>query len=423
MIRQLRQSEFARSVLVLTTGTVLAQLISYLVYPFLTRIYSPEEMGDLGLYMRIVAFVSAIATARYELSLPIAARDQHAFMLYRFSFRIALVILSAMGLMALGYFLASPYEPDALILLIMTIISAYVAVWINLGTHWSIRMKAFKRISQQRVVNAFSTNILRLIFGMFSWGTIGLIFATMIGSLLSGIVFIREFFIIRKFYNDGSSRKRMRVLGRQFSHFPRINLPHALLDMGMDLLVAMLIVYFYGDSVFGSYSHAYAMLRLPLMLIGQSVGQVFYSRCSELANAGESVVPLLIKTYRMLFLIAIVPFTLLFFYGEELFAFVFSEQWRESGQLAEIMAPWLMLNFVLSPVSGLPLVFGRQTDMFIIGIISAAMQLVIYGLLPLITTFDIHDLLLITAISQILILIAGGWLYLRFAQKGRTKAL
>jgi len=40
--------------MVLTTGTVMAQAIGYLITPILTRIYSNKEMDDLGVYMRSV---------------------------------------------------------------------------------------------------------------------------------------------------------------------------------------------------------------------------------------------------------------------------------------------------------------------------------------------------------------------------------
>ena len=74
-------SDFLKSVLVLVSGTVLAQAIGYLVSPFLTRIYSAEEMGELGMYMRLVGFFSALATARFELAIPLPKRDNHSFLL------------------------------------------------------------------------------------------------------------------------------------------------------------------------------------------------------------------------------------------------------------------------------------------------------------------------------------------------------
>ena len=54
---RLFKSDILRSVLVLMTGTVLAQLISYVALMAVSRIYDEGEVGDLGIYMRTVALL------------------------------------------------------------------------------------------------------------------------------------------------------------------------------------------------------------------------------------------------------------------------------------------------------------------------------------------------------------------------------
>lgn len=89
--------------MILMTGTVMAQAIGYLISPILTRIYTPEQMGDLGVYMRAISFLSALASARYELSLPLPKSDSHSYLLYRLSLRIALYTLAGSVLVSLIY--------------------------------------------------------------------------------------------------------------------------------------------------------------------------------------------------------------------------------------------------------------------------------------------------------------------------------
>jgi len=428
MLKKIYQAEFVQSVVTLMTGTIIAQIIAYLVYPILTRIYSPAEMGELGFYMRMVAFIAAFATARYELALPIAKRDHHAFQLYRLSFRIALVVLTAVTIVGMVYALFKPYQLSNFVFVLMTVVSAYIAVWINLGTSWAIRTKEFRKISIQRIVNALSVNSLRLLFGLFSFGSLGLIFATMIGSLLSIFVFVINFAKLKRANLPFRNKKRMRVMATEFKQFPKVNLPHALLDLGVDLAISSFILAYYGKSVFGSYSHAYLMLRLPLLVIGQSIGQVFFNKCSSLINEGKSCYPLLMKTLKTLFLLSIVPFTILFFWGEPIFEVVFGKEWGESGRFASLLAPYLMLNFLVSPVSSLPLVLGRQKEMFMIGILVGLFHLFIYGLLPFLyvvsptnnaSTLPFDVLLKSTMIGLSAILVVVLFLYLQYAKSGR----
>ncbi len=426
------KSDFVKSVLTLMTGTAIAQLIAYLIYPFLTRIYSTADMGELGVYTRLVAFIAAFATARYELTLPLAKQDHHAFSLYRLSFRISLLSLSTILVVGLIYYLLKPYDLSNYVFLIIVVLSSYIMVWINLGTSWSIRKKSFRQISIQRVVNALSVNGLRLFFGLVHLGSFGLVLGSLLGSFASIFVFIRTFVSEKKTFYPTKDIKRFRILAKEYKSFPTVNLPHVLMDLGVDLLIAMFVITYYGKGVFGSYSHAYLMLRLPLLFFGQSIGQVFFNKCSEMVNKQQDIYPLVKKTVRTLFLIAIIPFTILFFYGAPIFEFVFGKQWVESGKIAEILAPALLLNFLVSPISTLALILSKQKIMFGIGLLVAVLQCICFGVLPIafsilmklgILSTQFSDFEFILGLNSFVLTIIFGIVLIMYLYFARTKSL
>jgi O-antigen/teichoic acid export membrane protein len=47
-------------------------------------------------------------------------------------------------------------------------------------------------------------------------------------------------------------------------------------------------------------------------------------------------------------------------FGPDLFGFVFGEQWRTAGEYAQILSVLLVFRFVVSPLSYVLLVYGRQ---------------------------------------------------------------
>ena len=427
MFKKWRKSEFLHSVATLMTGTLLAQLFSYLLYPILTRIYSTEEMGDLGIYMRWVAIIAAISTARFELALPLPKRDHHAFLLFRLALRISYVALGACLLFSVIYFFLIPQNTSTLVISLLTIISAYITVWINLGIHWSIRHKKFRSISGQRMINSISVNLLRWIFGVFGFGSIGLIVATVLGSFFSIFAFIRDFIKFKATHHLYGDKRKLRVAAKTYKAFPLVNLPHNLVELSVDLLLSVFIVLYFGKGIFGSYSHAFMMLKLPLAIIGQSVGQVFFNRCSENLNRGISVYAESLRMAKILFLIALLPFTLLFFFGEPIFGFVFGNQWYQSGRLAEILAPYLLVNFVLSPLSILPVLLNRQKAALYMGVFFGLIQVFTFGTLPLLLGIGIQNsseadfrwILSVNSAIMVVYLIFVFYLYLRFAKDGR----
>ena len=80
-------SSFAKDVLKLTGGTVVAQAIALGFLPILTRIYSPEDFGILTLYIAISGILVVFATLRFEAAIMLPASDRHAADL------VALVVL------------------------------------------------------------------------------------------------------------------------------------------------------------------------------------------------------------------------------------------------------------------------------------------------------------------------------------------
>ena len=99
--------------------------------------------------------------------------------------------------------------------------------------------------------------------------------------------------------------------------------------------------------------------------------EVYFQKIAVKKNNGESLVGITLETMRNLFLFSIVPFGILFFIGDELFAFVFGENWRQAGEYSQIMAPWLLLNFVVSPITQLPIVVGKLKSFFWIGLMGS----------------------------------------------------
>jgi O-antigen/teichoic acid export membrane protein len=160
------------------------------------------------------------------------------------------------------------------------------------------------------------------------------------------------------------------------------------------------------------------MMRVPLALVGQSIGQVFFNRCSEMYNRNNSIFPLVIKTMRTLFLIGFIPFMVLFFWGEPLFQFMFGNGWSESGRIVEILAITLFLNFIISPISTIPIILNKQRPMFVIGIIAGVFHLISFGLFPYIwRQLSFREIVMINAMLISVLNLLTGIIYFQFAKK------
>lgn len=360
--------------IVLMSGTMASQVISYLFAPIITRIYSPEEGAELGLYLRIIGVGAALATARYEFALPIAKTHGHSYRLYKLSFFFSIIVsLGSFLILLVPVFNGGSIEAYGFYALVP--FGIFFTALTSLGTNWALRLKGFRTITYSRVSNAVVGNVFKVLLGLLNWGYLGLIIGTVLGVLISSFWFLRDFVKTGRIYPVRYRSPRNWLLARENIDFPLINMPHAIMDLSRDLLIAVILLALFSKEEFGLYDHSYRMMRIPLMFVGLAIGQVFFQRAAEMVNKGQDITASILKSIRTLTVLSILPFTLIFFFGEDLFAFVFGDEWGGAGRFSEILAPMFMMNFISSPISSLPMVLKKQRAFFRLAIFGTFLML------------------------------------------------
>ena len=387
-LRDFSKTHVFKSFMMMFSGTLLAQAIGYAIAPILTRLYSTAEMGEMIYYLRLTAFLSSIITLRYEAALPLPKKDDHSYLIYRFIYYFSLWVLVFLGVLFTVFFVTNLFPKLNAWFYLFTILGTAAMILINVGTSWAVRKGQYGIITRQKITNSLFANGFKWGFYYLNWSKFGLILATMLGFVFSAFEFLIDFRRTHRNFKSVFSKRKTSLLLKEHIDFPKLNLPHVLVDNGKEIVLATLVLTYFGESIYGSYGHSYQMLRIPLMLVGVSIGQLFYNRTSEAMHLNKPLIPIIIKTIGTLTLISLLPFTLLFFWGEDIFAFVFGPHWRASGTFSQIMALWLMINFILSPVTALPLLLNRQKDALIMGVLSAILQLAPFWIFPMIWGTD-----------------------------------
>ncbi|NRA13074.1 MAG: oligosaccharide flippase family protein [Crocinitomicaceae bacterium] len=421
MIKKINfKSDFIKSVAVLMTGTMAAQMLGYLFAPIITRYYDPSEGAELGLLLNLVAVGAAFATARYELTLPVVKSNVHAFRLYHVTLRITIIVTVLSFLILLYPLFTKGANLDFLYYSLIPI-AIFLTASSNTGTYWAIRFKFFKHLSYSKIATSISSNLVKVSLGFIGMGYMGLVIGALTGLVFGNIWFVKNFFKGQSEYEIQSGSPRNFVLAKQYIEFPKINMPHVILDVGKVLMITALIWHFYSKHSYGLYDHSFRMLRLPLIFIGTAIGPVFLQKCAEMFNADKPISPFIRKTMLTLFLLSITPFTVIFFYGGDIFAFVFSDKWRGAGTFSEIMAPWFMMIFIASPISSLPTVIGRQREFFGFAILGTSMMIGAASIPPYFYNASIEQTLWILSLSQSAYFVLVIFKYLQYAKKADVR--
>lgn len=366
-IKQWGKNESVRNISTLVAGTGIAQALLLAASPVLSRIFTPADFGLWALFVSFTSVFGVIAAFRYEMAIVLPKSDDDA----RSVFWISLLATSFTGIFLLILLLLFGSAISVRLgmeelenWLYLTPLAVILMGFYNSFNYWTTRHRRFKLNSSARISQSGMNAGLSLGVGSFIKGPAGLILGQVVGMGAAVLVFaistFRRYPLLRKI----PEHSQLKSMARKYRNFPRVNTPHAFVSTLQDSGIVFVIKYFFETGVLGAYSFAFRVLKAPVGLIGSAVFQVFFERASKASAGGGNLRPLMWKLVRTLFLIGFVPFLILFLIAPDLFAFVFSEPYRQAGEIAKVFTPWLFLNFIMSPLSSITLIKNRQKTAF-----------------------------------------------------------
>jgi len=359
--RFLPQSNFARSVLTLMTGTGLAQLLPIALSPILTRLYTPQEFGVFALYGSICAILAVLVTGKYELAIVVPRHDSEAINL------VAVTIVSslAVSLILLGVVLV--WDQSIVSLLGHPEIQSWLYLvpfaTLILGCYyalnfWANRRSRYKHMAISRVLQSGGSSAIQLAAGMSRGGMLGLIVGQMLGQLLSTLYLARSLPRDERGLFWRISLKRMSCVARRHIGYPKFMVPGQAMSVGATEMPLLLLTVFFGAGVAGFYSLAQRVMAAPLSLVANAIGDVYRQRAAgQYASQGKCL-DIFLGSFKRLVMFAILPMLPVALFGPWLFAFVFGDTWRAAGEIASLLSVLVFFQTLSSPLSSTVLLAG-----------------------------------------------------------------
>ena len=369
----LNKDAFLKNILVLASGTALSNALTLLFSLVITRLYGPEQYGYLGVFTSsIYMFAPAIALT-LPMSIVLAKSDAEAWKLAKLSLFISLS-LSTTLLISLLIFekeVLTLINAESLIGLGWLLpVAIFIAAIFQVNEQWQIRTKKFSNLAK-------SLNIRALFIGM-SQTLMGLIKAT--GGWL--VVFYTLGMMIQNLYlakrsglsTEYVTKDSYRDLLKRYSDFPIYRAPQVLLNSVSLAAPTLMFAWAFGSAAAGYYTIAFALLTVPATLLGKSVGDVFYKEVVDRVEQKQTITALLNRTTRNLFLLGIFPFGFIALLGPSIFALLYGEEWKTSGEFAQWIALWLLMMLASRPAIASVPVLGLQAHLLAHEIVSLSVR-------------------------------------------------
>lgn len=415
MIKKLKpKSEFARNVIVLMTGTTIAQAIPIAISPILTRLYSPEDFGIFALYMSISTFITVIVTGRYELAIMLPKKDSDAINIVAISLLIA-TLISLFTVIVICLFnnniariLNSPSIANWLYFIPLTVLLTGIYQSLN---YWNNRKKQYSLLAKNKVYQTTTTGVSNITMGATGNTYGGMIIGSILGQFISTFILFMKFLKYKKFKFSYIKKNKIIVLAKKYKKFPLINSLHAFINILKENSVNIFIALKYSQSTLGYYFFMLRLMKLPSALLGSSLAQVFYREASEKYHKNRNIQEMVFNFMKKLFFIAILPITFLFLFAQDLFGFIFGEEWSVAGTYTKAISPYILFHFIASPLSMVPLIVNKQEKAIFWGVIESLLFVSIFILGYFLFNSLETTLYFLSGIMGIYFLIYFNWIY------------
>lgn len=356
---KLAQSNFFRNLAALLTGNALAQAITLVSIPVLTRLYTPEEFGAIALYIAIVNLFGMVSTGSYDTAIMIPKRSSEAFNLLAGC--IGLVAIASLACLAaivlFGNNLASLFEAESYRLLIWLI---PLLVFLQ-GSHkalysWYNRHRYFKAMGLNRVIQNSGQVGTRLNRWAFPDGHWGLAIGYLAGLLAGWISIFTRVFKKEAWKLNFISRSSIFKVFKKHRDFPAYLLPMTVINSFSVHLLIYVLSFITTSYWVGIYERAWRVISLPTSLLANAFGSVFFERFSKTKKRERLFV--LSYTGNLVFIsILMIPVAI---WAEEIFVFALGKDWEIAGSIARLLLPLTILNYATSCISTLFSVVGKN---------------------------------------------------------------
>ena len=338
-------SKFLRNLIILASGTAVAQIIGLAASPILSRLFSPEEFGVYGALLSMVGIIAAIGSLKYEMALVIERDDKNAQSLQTLCFLIlaAITTVSFVIFIFLPDMVSSIFKtprltellPLALIVLILT--GSY-----NIFNYRLNRELAYAISAKASILQRIATVSIQVLVGVFSATAFTLVLGNIVGLILSIFVIMASGSV--GFLSSENKIDQLLGVAKKYRKYPIYTAPQNLISTVSLSFPVFIIGASQGIEAVGSFWFTMRVLHLPGRFLGQAVHQVFFREAAELKYDAVLLKRRFDQTMFLLIGMIAIPTILIVIWGPQIFLAVFGSEWLLAGELSR----WLMLLFTVT---------------------------------------------------------------------------
>lgn len=366
------------------TANLIVQVVGIALYPFVTRLYGPEIIGALSLFLAIVGILTTLASARYEQAI-IAERDNNiaaGLILLSLGLIVTTSIVIAIsehliGGSTIALWLKTPLLADYLWMVAPLVLLSALGYMLTFVFN---RQNQFSISAYYTAIQGVTGNVLRVVLGLCGMLSSGLYWANIIGQLTGVLSVIWRLPSIIRNLTVGATLNNIALsitAMRRHWRFPAFNMPHALIATISSNLPIMILALSYPTESVGFFALCITFGYKPVNIFALSMNQALFQTASLNKDSGISNRKHFSTFVLRTSLVAIPIVGILYVTMPYIIPLLFGNEWTDTTGIMRALLPLLLLTTLSTPLNFVPLLHDRQATALAIETTSSACRIAV----------------------------------------------
>ena len=385
-------------ILLLLSGNSLAQLIAIATVPVLAHLYSPADFGILASVVSLVSLSAVVVHGRYHMAIPVSRDEDESIALFALAALLS-IALAPVAVLSVVFLVGQSVGEESFYFIagsavVLTVATALIDVF----AYWRSHRLRFKASARNAVARAAVTAVAQIGFGPAT--SAGLIGGTLAGAVVALALCIRDVVCFDSQRLVWPSWSRIGAAARRYSGHPLFGVPQGLIAAGSWNALPLLLLHFSGAAAAGQYWLAYRLIIAPVTVFNGAYRQ---ATLPAMGRGDLSVEVGIARQHSIILLISTgTAATIIYFFGETLFAVLLGEEWRQAGAVAA----WLGIGLTadVAKIPAMCLLQSRAGHRVILAWEAAIVVVRYSAILPFLRSGDV-----ITAVAIFSLVGFTGW--------------
>ncbi len=349
-IRSLSKGDYAKNTITLLTGSSSAYLISALMLPILSRLYSPEQFGEFGIFLSIIGIMAVFMSGKFELAIINEPKFNRRIALATLAIMTSIILMLLLVLLYIFLVSINIFEfisvtPNILFLLCLGLLAT---VMHDSLMNFRISQEMVLPIARAKVARVTATSLVQVLCYFLESSKIGLLVGEVAGRIMA--IFTVHDFNYTKMTKLRISRKiaYLKLVAKRNLEYPFKIAPSWTLNNASTLLLPVFLGWQFGLAVSGGFFLMYKIFSLPETAIVQSVNQSYMVELKRHIGKPKKQLEIFQKTARTLFFLSLVIYFFLglaFYFGV---GFFLGYDWERYALFGILMIPYFIAQFTMS---------------------------------------------------------------------------